>query len=304
MTGLSVVVPAFNEARRIGRTIERLQQYLRTLPEPTEIIIVDDGSRDGTAAIVSAHAAPQPPVRLLQSAQNLGKGASVRRGVLAAAHQQVLFTDADLATPIEEVTKLRRALRSGADVAVASRRLAASDVQLGQPWPRRVAGALFSKLVSTLLLPGISDSQCGFKLFTHAAAQDLFSHLWIDGFSFDVELLVLARKRRYRVAEVPVVWKDGDQTHVRLLRDSLAMLRDVGRVRLRAARGAYDTVEEGTTLRPRRPIRRHTNTDRDGVPPVSTESGSRETHLDRPIDRDAGDRHPETRPGRHRSASP
>lgn len=101
---------------------------------------------------------------------------------------------------------------------------------------------MFTTLVSTLLLPGISDSQCGFKLFTHAAAQDLFNHLSVNGFSFDVELLVLARRRRYRIAEVPVMWKDGDQTHVRLMRDSLKMLRDVCRIRFRVACGAYDTA--------------------------------------------------------------
>jgi dolichyl-phosphate beta-glucosyltransferase len=151
----------------------------------------------------------------------------------------VLFTDADLSTPIEEAGKLRAALGAGADVAIGSRRVPGSDVQVHQPWLRGVAGRTFSRCVSLLLLPGIRDSQCGFKVFRRAAARDLFGRQRLDGFSFDAEVLWLAHRLGYRVAEIPIVWRNDPRSQVRMVEDPLRMLRDLGRIRLNGWMGRY-----------------------------------------------------------------
>ncbi len=235
---LSIVVPAFNEAGRLRRTLPRLLAYGRGLGEPVELIVVDDGSVDGTSAVVQELGAGCGFVVLLQSARNRGKGASVRRGVLAARGDHVLFTDADLSAPIEEAAKLRDAL-AGAEVAIGSRRIGGADVQVRQPALRGLAGRLFSRVVAVVLLPGIRDTQCGFKAFRRAAAQEVFARQRLDGFGFDVEILWLARRLGYRIAEVPIVWRDDPRTHVRLVRDSGGMLLDLVRVRLNAWTGRY-----------------------------------------------------------------
>jgi dolichyl-phosphate beta-glucosyltransferase len=240
VTGLSIVVPVYNEARRLPDTLPCLIGYARSLGEPAEIILVDDGSRDETSAVAAAALDRAPGlVTVLRSPVNRGKGASVRRGMLAARHAHVLFTDADLSTPIEEAGKLRAALAAGADVAIGSRRLAQSDVQVHQPWLRGLAGQTFSRVVSLLLLPGIGDSQCGFKAFRRAAARELFGRQRLDRFSFDAEVLWLARRLGYRVAEIPIVWRNDPRSQVRLVRDSFGMLLDLGRVRINAWTGRY-----------------------------------------------------------------
>jgi len=238
-SGLSIVVPAYNEARRLARTLPGVIEYATRLGESAEIIVVDDGSTDGTADVAAALARPGDPVVVIRSSPNRGKGAAVRRGMLAARFDHVLFTDVDLSTPIEDAAKLRAALVRGADVAIGSRRLAESDIQVRQPWLREVAGRTFSGLVSLLLLPGIRDSQCGFKIFRRPAARDLFDRQLLDGFGFDAEVLWLARRLGYRVAEVPIVWRDDNRSKVRLIRDSGGMLLDLGRVRLNGWRGRY-----------------------------------------------------------------
>jgi dolichyl-phosphate beta-glucosyltransferase len=240
---LSVVVPAYNEARRLGTTLPRILEYVARSSERAEIIVVDDGSQDGTGDVVTglARAVPAPiELRLLQSPHNRGKGASVRRGMLAARGAHVMFTDADLSAPIEEATKLRARLDDGYDVAIGSRRLAGADIQVRQGWTRRLAGGAFSGLVAALVLPGVADSQCGFKAFRHAAAAAIFARQRLEGFGFDVEILWLARRLGYRLIEVPIVWRDDPRSHIRLVRDSAGMLVDVARVRLNAWRGAYD----------------------------------------------------------------
>jgi dolichyl-phosphate beta-glucosyltransferase len=249
--GLTIVVPAYNEARRLPRTLPRVIEYAKRLGEPAEVIVVDDGSTDGTGDVAAAAVGVGDPVVVLRSQLNRGKGAAVRRGVLAARFDHVLFTDVDLSTPIEEAAKLRAALARGADVAIGSRRLALSDVQVRQPWLRELAGRTFSGLVSVMLLPGISDSQCGFKLFRRAAVRELFGRQRLDGFGFDAEVLWLARRLGYRVAEVPIVWRDDERSKVRLLRDSGGMLLDLGRVRLNGWAGRYALRRPRGTLPPR-----------------------------------------------------
>jgi dolichyl-phosphate beta-glucosyltransferase len=238
-SGLSIVVPAYNEARRLPITLPRMIEYARRRDEPVEIIVVDDGSTDATADAAGSAEHGRGLVTVLRSDRNQGKGAAVRRGVLAARFGHVLFTDVDLSTPIDESSKLRAALARGADVAIGSRRLAASDIQVQQPWLRDLAGRTFSGLVSLLLLPDIRDSQCGFKAFRRSAAQELFGRQRLDGFGFDAEVLWLARRLEYRIAEVPIIWRDDRGSNVRLIRDSGGMLLDLGRIRLNGWAGRY-----------------------------------------------------------------
>jgi dolichyl-phosphate beta-glucosyltransferase len=250
--GLSIVVPAYNEVPRLPVTLPRVIAYAETLSEPVEIIVVDDGSDDGTGEIADTLGRACRFLTVLRSDRNRGKGAAVRRGMLAARLGHVLFTDVDLSTPIEETVKLRAALAAGADVAIGSRRLAQSDVQIHQPWLRELAGRTFSGLASLLLLPGIRDSQCGFKAFRRPIARELFGRQRLDGFGFDAEVLWLARQLGFRVAEVPIVWRDDRRSNVRLLRDSGGMLLDLGRVRLNAWSGRYSLPQAGSSPPPER----------------------------------------------------
>lgn len=221
---LSVVIPAYNEEERLGSTLEKIQEYLLHLEYPSEVIVVDDGSSDRTAEIARS-------VKVLVNDQNSGKGFSVRRGALEARGEIVLFSDADLSTPIEEMSRLEAALTEGADVAIGSRALPDSDVQIHQPFYREMMGKTFNKLVQLLVFPGISDTQCGFKAFTQKAAQEIFSRQKLDGFAFDVEILYIARKLGYQVKEVPVIWRNSPDTRVGAMKDSMKMFLDILRVR-------------------------------------------------------------------------
>ena len=208
---ISVVVPAYNEADQIRRTIHELTAYLTPRFGTFEIIVVDDGSTDGTSS--EAKALSHPAVRVLRNDPNRGKGWSVRRGVLEAAFDPVLFTDADLSTPIPELEALLEPLRDGSDAAIASRRMPKSVVD--RSLPRRFLGWGFSSLVSLLVVNGFRDTQCGFKVFRRAAARALFEKASIERWGFDVEILALARQSELRVAEVPVCWRQSTRTRVR-----------------------------------------------------------------------------------------
>jgi len=238
--GLSVIVPVYNEARRLRDTLPRLHEYVAGLGEPGEIIVVNDGSTDDTAQVVMDLARSYKELRLIHRDRNRGKGASVRRGVLAAREAHVLFTDAGLSAPIEEAAKLRAKLAEGCQVAIGSRRLPGSDVQVRQSWFQRLAGRVLSTLVRLLFLRGITDSQCGFKAFERGAAEAIFKRQQLDGFGFDVEVLWLARRLGYQVAEVPIVWRDDPESHIRPFRDAARMLGELVRFRLNAWRGRYD----------------------------------------------------------------
>ena len=249
--GLSIVVPAHNEAKRLPGTLPRMIQYAQRLGESVEIIVVDDASTDETSRVAAELGAVCDFVTVLRLAADHGKGAAVRHGMLAARCGHVLFTDADLSTPIEEAPKLRAALAAGADVAIGSRRIAGSDIQVHQPWLRELAGRTFSGVVSLLLLPGIHDSQCGFKAFRRSAARALFGRQRLDGFGFDAEVLWLARQLGYRVAEIPIVWRDDRRSSVRLVRDSAGMLLDLGRIRLNGWAGRYALKRRHSSPSPR-----------------------------------------------------
>ena len=233
---LSVVIPAYNEAERLPRTLARLNAYLEARGFPYEIVVVDDGSSDGTAE--RARAAGGSHVTVLRHEPNRGKGYAVRRGMLAAGGALRLMTDADLSTPIEELTRLEASLADGHDVAIGSRGVAGAIIEVHQPWYRESMGRLFNVLVRLLALPGLRDTQCGFKLFTAAAAESAFGPACLDGFSFDVEVLYIARRRGLRIAEVPVTWRNDAGTRVSLVRGGLAFL-DVVRIRLNGWSGRY-----------------------------------------------------------------
>jgi dolichyl-phosphate beta-glucosyltransferase len=233
---LSVVIPAYNEAERLPRSLERILEYLRSRGGSWEVVVVDDGSRDETAA--RAMAVGSEAVRVLRNETNRGKGYSVRRGMLEAGGALRLMSDADLSTPIEEVERLEKRLAQGCDVVIASRALPESNIEVRQPWYRENMGRLFNLLVQVLLLPGLHDTQCGFKLFTAAAAEAAFSPARLDGFSFDVEALYIARRRGLRIAEVPVTWRNDAATRVGSLKGFLAFV-DLLEIRLRAWGGGY-----------------------------------------------------------------
>jgi dolichyl-phosphate beta-glucosyltransferase len=243
---LSVVIPAYNEAARLPRTLGLVNAYLGRQGTDYEIVVVDDGSTDGTTE--RAQEAGGPRLAVLRHEPNRGKGYAVRRGMLAARGDLRLMTDADLSTPIEDLARLEAALGSGHDVAVGSRAVAGANVEVHQPWYREAMGRFFNLLVRLVALPGLQDTQCGFKLFTAAAAEAAFKDACLDGFSFDVEALYIARRRGFRIAEVPVTWRNDAATRVGLLRGGLAFL-DLWRIRANARAGRYDPAPASSVSR-------------------------------------------------------
>jgi dolichyl-phosphate beta-glucosyltransferase len=228
---LSVVIPAYNEEARITGSLERILAHLAGKPFASEIIVIDDGSRDATARAAAEVLEGRIAHRVIKRDSNIGKGASVKQGVLEASGEVVLVTDADLSTPIEELDKFLAALESGGDIVVGSRALPDSDVRVRQSRLRQTMGRFFNLLVRLLVLGGYRDTQCGFKAYRRGAARELFSRLETAGFAFDVEILALCRKMNYGVREVPVVWLDSRPSRVRLVRGSLGMLKELWRIR-------------------------------------------------------------------------
>jgi dolichyl-phosphate beta-glucosyltransferase len=231
---LSVVIPCYNEEQRLPRTIEQIERYLGSSGVNYELILVDDGSVDGTRSIMDAAAKRNRAVRLEALPRNRGKGRALAEGVAAARGAEILVTDADLSTPIEELDKLRAELRGGAGVAIASRALRGSRVEVSQPIYRVLMGKAFNLLVQAVLLPGIWDTQCGFKLFRADVAHDAFAKLTTDGFGYDPEVLYLAKKSGVRIAEVPVIWRNSAPTKVSPIKSSLDMFGHVLRIRFRS----------------------------------------------------------------------
>ncbi len=230
---LSVVVPCYNEEGRLPRTIEQIEHYLDGKRASYELILVDDGSADGTRRVMDAAAERHEGVRVEALPRNRGKGRALAVGVQAAKGDEILLTDADLSTPIEELDKLETALRDGAGVAIASRAMRGSRVEISQPLYRVLMGKCFNLIVQAVLLPGIWDTQCGFKLFRADIAHRVFADLSTDGFGFDPEVLYRARKQGVRIVEVPVVWRNSAPTKVSAVRSSFDMLRHVIRLRFR-----------------------------------------------------------------------
>lgn len=231
---LSIVVPCYNEEQRLPRTIEQVERYLDDKNLDYELILVDDGSTDGTRLIMDAAAERNQFVRLEALPQNRGKGRALAEGVASARGSEILVTDADLSTPIEELEKLQAQLDQGAGVAIASRALRASRVEVSQPIYRVLMGKVFNLLVQAVLLPGIWDTQCGFKLFRADVAHDAFGRLTTDGFGYDPEVLYRAKQLGVKIAEVPVVWRNSAPTKVSPIKSSIDMFKHVVRVRFRS----------------------------------------------------------------------
>lgn len=244
MSRLSVVIPAYNESAVIATSLRRILSYLDTL-DGGELIVVDDGSSDGTPEIVREIAERNPQLRLLVNERNRGKGFSVRNGVLAAQGDHVLYTDADLVFPIEGVEPFVEALKAGADVAIASRSherslFALHPRHFSYIHRRYLVGRVFIRIVRALLDLPVTDTQAGFKCMRREAAREIFSRLTISSFAFDVEAIYIAHLRRLQIAELPVYFHyTGEQSSVQLAKDSFRMLRALFRIRTQGRRGDY-----------------------------------------------------------------
>ncbi len=234
---LSVVVPAYNEAAQIERTLDELRAYLTPMAFSWEVRVVDDGSEDTTRALVSRAAEGDARI-VLQAEPHCGKGAAVRAGMLKATSELRFLCDADLSMPLPELPRFLELVPGQCDIAIGSREGAGAR-RVGEPGYRHVMGRAFNRLVRSALLPDIEDTQCGFKLFSGSAASAVFRQLTIDGWAFDIEALFVARRLGLRIREIPIEWHYGEHSRISPVRDAVLMARDVARVRLNAARGKY-----------------------------------------------------------------
>jgi glycosyltransferase involved in cell wall biosynthesis len=239
-TTYSIVIPAYNESIRLRATVEKILAHLQEQGWDAEILVVNDGSTDDTAAIVQAFAAQNHAVRLVQNPGNRGKGYSVRNGMLQASGEILLFSDADLSSPIEESDKLFAAIAAGADVAMGSRWLRTELQTQRQPLYRQVYGRLFNFALRLILGLHYRDTQCGFKAFTRRAAHSIFPLQHIERWGFDPEILYLARKFGLKVKEVPVKWAHREGTRLNPLRDGIRMFGEMLKIRWYALTGTYE----------------------------------------------------------------
>jgi glycosyltransferase involved in cell wall biosynthesis len=244
-TLLSIVIPVYNETSRIAPTLDLVLRFVQSRSEICEVLIVDDGSTDETAHMVERVCRETPVVRLLRNPGNCGKGYAVRNGMLDARGEYLLFTDADLSSPITEADRLLEPLKDSYDVAFGSRALKPEWVSPRQPWLRQTAGKTFNLFVRSLTALSFGDTQCGFKAFRRDAARAIFSRQTIPGFGFDVEILYLARKLGYRTLEVPVHWANDTRTKVRPFRDGWRMFGDLLQIRWNDWNGKYREVGNG-----------------------------------------------------------
>jgi glycosyltransferase involved in cell wall biosynthesis len=235
---LSIIIPAYNEELRLPKSLERVRAYLDANRVPYEVIVVDDGSRDGTVQLVQSQIASWPELRVLKNPGNRGKGYSVRHGMLQARGKIILFTDADLSAPIEEANKLLDALGTH-DVAIGSRAMNRDLIEVHQPWTREFAGIMFNTIVRVVLGLKIEDTQCGFKAFRREKSQIIFQQQRIERFGFDPELLFLAKRNGLTIAEVPVRWANAEGTTVSMWDGIRAMFFEVAKIRWNAMTGKY-----------------------------------------------------------------
>ncbi len=237
---LSVVIPAYNEAERITPTLRATSAWLEQQGFTYEILVVNDGSRDNTSEVVAALAHELPYLALIDSFPNRGKGHVVRTGMLTARGQLRLFMDADNSTPISELPKLATAIDEGNGVAIGSRRAPGARTTVKPPWYRRAWSRIANRVVQAGLLDGIRDTQCGFKLFTAEAAEACFARAKFTGWAFDLEVLALARRMGYGIAELAVEWQDDARTKISPIRDAIRITREFLKIRRAFRRGEYD----------------------------------------------------------------
>lgn len=232
---LSIVLPSYNEEERLPPSLQTIVEFLQAKHFQAkdfswEIVVVDDGSQDRTSEVAEESLAGTPHT-VLRNEPNRGKALSVKRGMMESRGQVVLFSDADLSTPIEEADPLLAAIEDGADVAIGSRQMKGSVIELRQPWYRQLGGLAFSVINRVVLLPGIPDSQCGFKAFTREAINRIFPHQQLAGWAFDAEVLFIARRLGLKIAQIPVRWINSPDTRVNMLVDGPKMVRDLFRIR-------------------------------------------------------------------------
>jgi glycosyltransferase involved in cell wall biosynthesis len=239
----SIILPAYNEAVRIGSTLEKILFHVKRRGWDAEVLVVNDGSSDHTRDVVRGYAAKNPMLRLIDNPGNRGKGYSVRNGMLRARGDILLFSDADLSSPIEEADKLFAAIENGADIAIGSRWLKPELQAQRQPIGRQILGRIFNLALRIILGLNFKDTQCGFKAFSRRAAQAIFPLQQIERWGFDPEVLYLAKRCGFRIQEIPVVWSHREGTRINPLRDGLRMFAEVLRIRRNAIKGKYAAAQ-------------------------------------------------------------
>jgi glycosyltransferase involved in cell wall biosynthesis len=235
---LSLIIPAYNEERRLPESLDKVIRFLEDQPFDSRVWVVDNASTDATPKIIAEYADRSPLIRKIYEPQP-GKGAAVRRGMLASRGQFRFMADADLSMPIQEITRFLPPQLEHIDIAIASRE-AEGAVRYGEPAYRHWGGRLMNLFIRALALPGLHDTQCGFKCFTAQAAEDLFRCQTLDGWSFDIEILSIARLRGYRIEEIPIPWYFNAETKVNAVHDALKMLRDIASIRRNQHLGVYE----------------------------------------------------------------
>ncbi len=236
---ISIVLPAYNEEERIGKTLEEILRYLKNRDYTYELIVIDDGSIDNTFSIVRGFIRKNKNIRLLRNLKNKGKGYSVKKGIMSAKYPLILFTDSDLSTPLWELDKMINEIKSY-DVVIASRNLKKSNIAIRQPLFRTLPGKAFSLLVDLITFLGIKDTQCGFKLFKKSIAREIFSRQTINRWGFDVEVLYIAKKFGYKIKEVPVTWINSKVSKLNVLKDPFFMFIELLKIRLNDFFGKYE----------------------------------------------------------------
>jgi glycosyltransferase involved in cell wall biosynthesis len=235
---LSVIIPAHNEENRLPATLEQIFAFLAKQPFTFEVLVVENGSSDQTLEIAQRFAEQHPGMRVIQSAK--GKGAAVKHGMLAASGEYRFMCDADLSMPVDEIAKFIPPTINNFDIAIASRE-AKGAVRYNEPSYRHIGGRVINFLIQLLILPGLNDTQCGFKCFSAKVVEDIFNLQTLNGWSFDIELLYIARRRNYRVREIPIHWVHHPETKVSAVRDAIRMVQDIFRIHANARRGMYGT---------------------------------------------------------------
>jgi glycosyltransferase involved in cell wall biosynthesis len=235
---LSIVIPVFNEEMRLPKTLEQVFNFLNSQSYPAEVILVENGSTDRSFDVAQAHLDKYPQLVVLKELQR-GKGLAVRRGMLAAKGTYRFMCDADFSMPTTEIPRFLPPALEGCDIAIASRE-AAGAVRINEPYYRHFVGRIYNWLIRILALPSLHDTQCGFKCFKGEIAEELFRNQTITGWSFDVEVLFIAKRKNYRIVEVPIHWYFNPDSKISVIRDSARMAFDLVKIRLNGAQGLYD----------------------------------------------------------------